>query len=104
MGNHLKNCSFYSQLPPFDCALKNKQIFRFHSFLEMSFEIEKYFNFIHKRCLSSYQLSKFYHCDAGVNWNPLDLETKQKIVFFLYHLTLQLHVPWAFPKFNKDEK
>merc|ERR1712045_966714 len=49
----------------------------------------------HINCLSS---------DAGVNWDPLDLRTKQKIVFFLYHLTLQLHVPWAFPKFNKDEK
>merc|ERR1711981_372060 len=92
-----KNCRTTSKTAPFtvDCHLLIvllKQIFCFHSFLEMSFEIEKYFNFIHKRCLSSYQLSKFYRCDAGVNWNPLDLETKQKIVFFLYHLTLQLHV------------
>merc|ERR1739842_63974 len=53
LPNHLKNCSFYSQLPTFDCAPKNKC---FVLILSWRFEIEKYFNFIHKRCLSSYQV------------------------------------------------
>merc|ERR1712037_319632 len=51
--NHLNNCSFYNQLSPFDCAPKNKC---FVLILSWRFEIEKYFNFIHKRCLSSYQV------------------------------------------------
>merc|ERR1740116_392383 len=101
--NHLKNCSLYSQLSPFDCALKNKY-FVFILSWRCHLKLKTNFNFIFKRCLSSYQLSKFYHSDASVNWSPLDLKTKQRTVFFLYHLTLQLHVPWAFPKFNKDEK
>merc|ERR1719361_3398906 len=78
-----KNCRTTSKTAPFTVNCHR---------LIVLLKTNKYFNFIHKRCLSSYQLSKFYHSDAGVNWNPLDLETKQKIVFFLYHLTLQLHV------------
>merc|ERR1712080_458294 len=50
LANHLKNCSNYSQLSSFDCAL-DKQIFRFHSFLDIYvlFEIENCVNFIFKR-------------------------------------------------------
>merc|ERR1711922_27488 len=82
LPNHLKN-KYCVLILSWRCLLKLKNI----SYLT---------NLCHHiNCLCS---------DAGVNWDPLDLRTKQKIVFFLYHLTLQLHVPWAFPKFNKDEK
>merc|ERR1712025_26846 len=93
LPNHLRNCSNYSQHSSFDCALK-KQIFRFHSFLDIYvlFEIEKYVNFIFKRCLSSYQLSKFYQRPTKDSFLSVPFDP------------LQPHVPWAFPKFNKDEK
>ena len=98
LPNHLKNCSIFTQLSPIDCPLKNKYcvlILSWRCLLKLK-NISYLTNLCHHiNCLCS---------DAGVNWDPLDLRTKQKIVFFLYHLTLQLHVPWAFPKFNKDEK
>ena len=93
LPNHLRNCSNYSQNSSFDCAPK-KQIFRFHSFLDIYvlYEIEKYVNFIFKRCLSSYQLSKFYQRPTKDSFLSVPFDP------------LQPHVPWAFPKFNKDEK
>merc|ERR1712037_918983 len=91
LPNHLKNCSIFTQLSPIDCPL----ILSWRCLLKLK-NISYLTNLCHHiNCLCS---------DASVNWDPLDLRTKQKIVFFLYHLTLQLHVPWAFPKFNKDEK
>merc|ERR1712112_203031 len=93
LPNHLRNCSNYSQHSSFDCAL-TKQIFRFHSFLDIYvlYEIEKYVNFIFKRCLSSYQLSKFYQRPTKDSFLSVPFDP------------LQPHVPWAFSKFNKDEK
>merc|ERR1712243_362121 len=45
-----------------------------------------------KRCLSSYQLSKFYQRPTKDSFLSVPFDP------------LQPHVPWAFPKFNKDEK
>merc|ERR1711944_342244 len=93
LANHLKNCSNYTQLSSFDCALE-KQIFRFHSFLDIYvlFEIENCVNFIFKRCLSSYHLSKIYQRPTKDSFLSVPFDP------------LQPHFPLAFPKFNKDEK
>merc|ERR1711934_963870 len=70
--NHLKNCSFYNQLPTFDCALKNKcfvLILSWRCYLEL------------KNISISYIRDVCHHIkfsDAGVNWNPLDLKPNKR--------------------------
>merc|ERR1712037_718836 len=70
--NHLKNCSFYSQLPTFDCAPKNKcfiLILSWRCYLEL------------KNISFSYIRDVCHHIkfsDAGVNWNPLDLKPNKR--------------------------
>jgi hypothetical protein len=70
--NHLKNCSFYNQLPTFDCAPKNKcfvLILSWRCYLEL------------KNIPISYIRDVCHHIkfsDAGVNWNPLDLKPNKR--------------------------
>jgi hypothetical protein len=72
LPNHLKNCSFYSQLPTFDCALKNKcfvLILSWRCYLEL------------ENISISYIRDVCHHIkfsDAGVNWNPLDLKPNKR--------------------------